>query len=873
MRCININRGWRFGRGLIDNNRRLTGELEERVVDLPHDYMIESDVYAEAPSGPASGYFNAGVAHYWRQLDIPAEWAGERIALRLDGAMMNATVEVNGAKAALHHYGYSPFEVDITRLVYPGEANTVVITVNPSMQPNSRWYSGAGLFRGVALVHMPKLHIAFGGLSGYAQKIEYAPRHEACSGAYQAPHGGRLRHEVSPLGPPLQGRREASPLGDGVAQTAFLKVSAEIGNEWAESRLAEVTFELIDDATGEAVHSAGTLTQVPPLGASTAYMTLTVDAPKLWSAEEPNLYRLSARVKDAGTYRTRIIPTDSPTVDEEDVLFGIRTVEADVKHGLRINGRTVKLKGGCLHHDNGVIGAVSLYDAEAWKVGKLKALGFNAIRTTHNPPSAALIEVCDRLGLYVFDEAFDAWGMGKQPGDYNQYFESDWQADLAAFVRRDRCHPSVILWSTGNEITERAGLNDGYLWATRLAEAVRALDPSRPVSNGICSFWNGLDDVLMADQLRKWRGEGSLQNADAGGPEDLQWERYTKAFANGLDVVGYNYLEDRYAQDHGLFPERVMLGSENYPVQVGVHWPMIERTPWVIGEFTWTAWDYIGEAGIGRATFYDPEDPAMKDGASPWIIGAPFPWRLANDADFDITGAVRPQGVYRRIVWGSAETAVFSYDPHDYGKVEVLSGWGFPGVWDSWTWRGQEGQGVDVLVFSGAEAVELLVNGESAGRVRAGEAQVHGMPKSFLFHTTYAPGTLEAVSYTGGREVSRAKLEMADAPVKVRLVPETVAMRGDGESLGYVRIELVDSKGRRVPDARVALKAGVTGAARLLGMGSGNPITDDNYARGECASHCGAALAVLRSGYQSGTARLKVTAEGVGEATLELPVV
>lgn len=839
MRCININRGWRFGQGLIDNNRRLTGELEERAVDLPHDYMIEGDVYPEAPSGSASGYYNAGVAHYWRQLDIPAEWAGERVALRLDGAMMNATVEVNGAKAALHHYGYSPFEADITRLVYPGGANTVVITVNPSMQPNSRWYSGAGLFRGVALVHTPKLHVAFGGLSGYTTKIEYAP---------------------------------PGPSGDGSPRTAFLKVSAEIENEWAEDRLAGVTFELVDDATGETVRSAGTLAQVPPLGASTAYMTLTVDAPKLWSAGEPRLYRLRARVKDAGTYKTRIIPAESPSVDEEEVLFGIRTVEADVRHGLRINGKTVKLKGGCLHHDNGVIGAVSLYDAEAWKVGKLKALGFNAIRTTHNPPSAALIEVCDRLGMYVFDEAFDAWGMGKQPGDYNQFFETDWQGDLAAFVRRDRCHPSVILWSTGNEITERAGLNDGYLRATRLAEAVRALDPSRPVSNGICSFWNGLDDVLMADQLRRWRGEGSLQNADAGGPENTMWERYTEAFANGLDVVGYNYMEDRYAQDHDLFPERVMLGSENYPVQVGMHWPMIERTPWVIGEFTWTAWDYIGEAGIGRATFYDPEDPAMKDGASPWIIGAPFPWRLANDADFDITGAVRPQGVYRRIVWGSEETALFSYDPRNYGKAEVLSGWGFPGVWDSWTWRGQEGRDVDVLVFSGAEEVELLVNGQSAGRKRAGEAQVHDMPMSFLFHTAYVPGTLEAVSYRNGQVVSRARLETAGAPAKVRLIPETGPMRGDGESLGYVRIELADSEGRRVPDARVTLKAEATGAARLLGLGSGNPITDDNYARGECVSYCGAALAVLRSGCQSGTATLKVMAEGIGEASLELPV-
>ena len=834
MGSISINRGWRFGLGQIDGNKRLGGGLDERVVDLPHDYMIGTEVFAEAPSGPASGYYNAGVAHYWRQLDIPAEWAGERVALRLDGAMMNATIEVNGAKAALHHYGYAPFEADITRLVYPGEANSVVITLNPSMQPNSRWYSGAGLFRGVALAHMPKLHVAFGGLSGYTRKIEYA--------------------------------------ADGSAETAYLKVAAELRNAYADNRLAEVTFALIDDATGGTVRTAKTLVQVPPMDGATAHMTLTVDAPELWSAEHPHLYRLAARVRDVGTYKTRIIPTDAPAVHEEQVLFGIRTVEADVKHGLRINGRTIKLKGGCLHHDNGVIGAVSLYDAEAWKLGRLKALGFNAIRTTHNPPSAALIEACDRLGMYVFDEAFDAWGMGKQPGDYNQYFEADWREDLAAFVRRDRCHPSVIIWSTGNEITERAGLNDGYVWAARLAEAVRALDPSRPVSNGICSFWNGLDDTLMAEQLRRWNGEGEAQNADMAGTADLQWERYTEAFANGLDVVGYNYLEDKYDQDHRLFPERVILGSENYPVQVGMHWPMIEGTPWVIGEFTWTAWDYIGEAGIGKATFYAPGDPNMKDGASPWLGGSPFPWRTANDSDFDITGAMRPQGAYRRIVWGSGETALFSYDPETHGKVEVLTPWGFPGVWDRWTWRGQENRPVEVLAFSQAEDVELRVNGEAVGRLRQGEARIHDMPMTFLFRTVYVPGRLEAVSYQDGREVSRAALETTGEPVSLRLAAEYGAMRADGQSLAYVRVLLQDADGSTVPDARVKLSARVSGAAQLMGFGSGNPVTDENYTSGEITSYRGMALAVLRAGYEAGVATLSVSAGDLGTATLELPV-
>ena len=836
MRNISINRGWRFGHGLADAYKRLRGEAEERIVDLPHDYMIEGDVYADAPSRQASGYYNAGVAHYVRELHIPAEWAGERIALRLDGAMMNATVEVNGAKAALHHYGYTPFEVDITRLVYPGEANSLVITLNPSMQPNSRWYCGAGLFRGVELAHMPRLHVAFGGVFAWTRKIEYA--------------------------------------ADGTPETAYLQASVQVRNEYASNRLADVELALVDDATGETVCRSGARTQAPPMGEATAYMTLTVDAPKLWCAESPNLYRLVARVKDAGTYKTRIVPVEAPSVDEDSVRFGIRTVEADVKHGLRVNGRVVKLKGGCLHHDNGVIGAVSLYDAEARKVKRLKEVGFNAIRTAHNPPSVALIEACDRLGMYVFDEAFDAWGMGKQPGDYNQFFESDWAGDLSAFVRRDRCHPSVILWSTGNEITERAGLDDGYTWATRLAEAIRALDPSRPVSNGICSFWNGLDDALMAAQLRKWAeaDAAKLQNADLGGRADMLWEEYTEAFANGLDVVGYNYLEDKYEQDHARFPERVILGSENYPVEVGRHWPMIERTPWVIGEFTWTAWDYIGEAGIGRATFYDPNDPAQKDGASPWLGGSPFPWRTANDADIDITGGIRPQGVYRRIVWGSRETGLFSYDPANFGKAEVLTPWGFPGVWDSWTWRGFEHRPVDVLVFSGAEEVALVLNGTCVGRLRAGEAAAHDMPGSFLFRTEYAPGTLEAVSYTGGVEVSRAKLETTGPAKALRLVPEGEALVANGESLAYVRVELVDDAGRVVPDAGVKLTAAVTGAATLQGFGSANPITDENYTAGAFTSYRGRALAVLRAGTEPGTARLRVEAEGLSAAEIALEV-
>ena len=823
-RTIPVNRDWLFDLGILQVNDRIRGNLGSRTVHLPHDYMIESDVFPEAPARAASGYYCAGVAHYSKELVIPAEWAGEQVFLRLDGAMMNATVEVNGSKAALQHYGYAPFEADITNLVYPGETNRIVITVNPSMQPNSRWYSGAGLFRGVSLTHTPKLRVAFGGLSAYTRKIEYAR--------------------------------------DGSAETAFVRASAEIRNEHAENRVAEVAFSLVREDSGETVLTRRTVVQVPPLSKGTAYTTLTVDRPLLWCAETPNLYRLLVRVTEKAVYTTRMIPCTQPSADTEEVLFGIRTIEADAKHGLRINGRTVKLRGGCLHHDNGVIGAVSLYDAEARKVKKLKGVGFNAIRTTHNPPSAALIEACDRLGMYVFDEAFDVWGMGKEPGDYNQFFETDWEKDLTAFVRRDRCHPSVILWSTGNEITERGGLNDGYGWAVRLAETIRRLDPSRPVSNGICSYWNGLDDQTQREQQRRWEA-----GMEAG--QDLLWEEYTEAFNNGLDVSGYNYMESRYEQDHEMYPERVILGSENFPKEIGVHWPMIEKTPWVIGEFTWTAWDYIGEAGIGKASFYEPGDPRI---GNPWGEPSPYPWRTANDADFDITGQIRPQGVYRRIVWGSGETAVFSYDPAHFGKAETLSNWGFPGVWPRWNWPGREGKPVQVAVFSAAEETELFVNGESRGRLKAGEASVQGMPLTFLFQTEYRPGTVEAVGYTGGREVSRSMIRTAGRPRAIRLTAETESLRADGASLCYVRAELTDESGLAVPDADVLLTARVSGPAELLGFGSGAPKTEENYTKGSFTAWQGSALAVLRAGCRAGEARLTVSAEGLGTAEIALPV-
>ena len=836
MREINIDRGWSFNLGLKSGFDLLRG-TGGRPVDLPHDYMIENEVTPTAPAARDSGFYSAAPAQYRKPLEIPADWEGDRIFLKFDGVMMNATVEVNGGRVALHHYGYSPFCVDITGYVYCGEANNVVVTIVPGTEPNCRWYPGAGILRSVTLVHTPALYIENDGIFAYTKQISYD---------------------------------EA-----GQAETATLACEVRVRNTTGLDQIAEVETALVDDATGETVLTRKARIQVDAGTAETAFISMTVEKPALWTAETPNLYRVEAKATDLGVFRTHFVEEETKTVDTAAVLFGIRTVTADVKNGLQINGKTVKLKGGCVHHDNGVIGAVSLYDAEVRRVLKMKEVGFNALRTTHNPPSAALIEACDRLGLYVFDEAFDAWGIAKRPGDYNQHFDTDWDGDLTAFVTRDRSHPSVIIWSTGNEIFERGGLNHGYTLATKLARRVKALDPSRPVSNGICSYWSGLDDKLMEEGFRKLlaQGPGALQNADTG-KADLSWEEYSEPFTNGLDIVGMNYMEDKYVRDHELFPERIILGSENYPKEIGKRWPMVESLPYVLGDFTWTAWDYIGEAGIGNAFYVTPDDPRI--GMGPFAFfneQNAFPWRLANDADIDLTGRILPQGCYRSVVYGSKATHVFSYDPAVHGLLEFLSPWGFPAVQKNWNWKGNEGKPVTLLIFSRAEEVEVLVNGKSLGRRKAGETPViEDMPCAFSFEAVYEPGEVVAKSFIGGEEVSSDVLSTTGEPASLFVSLDKESLKADGKGLIFASIEVTDAEGNLVPDAAVALKASVTGAGCLQGFGSANPITDENYSAGSFTSYRGGALAVVRAGFEPGTAVLTVENENLGKVTVEIPV-
>lgn len=817
MKAINLDEKWIFRRGFLDSVGMLEQDPGEEV-NLPHDGMIGTPVTPDAPAKSDSGYFVGGLTNYTKYVFIPKEWENDCVGLKFDGVMMNAAVDINGCKVGHQNYGYAPFYIDLTNFVTFGEENRITINTNTSMQPNSRWYTGSGLFRGVKLCHGPRVHIVPDGIFVYTKEV-----------------------------------------AEGYA---FLEAQVEVENATLENRLAEVTICIYEDGNEDILTKTKRVIQINPGKKEIARIALNLKEAKLWDAENPNLYQVKVLVRDLGIYRTHLEKSKVTTVDEGVTLFGIRTITADAVRGLRINGKEVKLKGGCVHHDNGLLGAVSLYEVEARKVKKLKEVGFNAIRTAHNPPSAVLIEACDRLGMYVFDEAFDAWGIGKRGGDYSQFFEPHWEKDLTAFVRRDRIHPSVIIWSIGNEIPERGGIGNGYTVATQLAETIHKLDGTRPVSNGICTLWSGLDDALATGRCQE-------QNA-AEEKASVMWENITEPFTNGLDIVGYNYMEDNYERDHEMFPERVMLGSENFAQVIGYRWPLVERLPYVIGDFTWTAWDYLGEAGIGKAAYVTKDDPLVQKGS--WSLmppsGSPFPWRTANDADFDITGHMLPQGAYRSVVWGSEKTYLYSMHPETFGKIEMMTMWGFPAVLPNWNYAGYEGAPIELVVYSNAEEVEVFVNGNTLGRKAV--CMERPMPNSVHFETVYMPGRVEAVSFRGGKEISRDVLITAGDVAEVRLIPEKLEMKADGHDLICVGIELLDKGGCLVPDASIPLKVEVDGCATLTGFGSANPITDEDYTEASTVSFRGRAMAIIRSGYESGSVNVKVWAEGMEPVTVVL---
>ena len=786
----NIDLGWEFVRGLPGRG----GDAVK--VDLPHDFLIEEPTVPDAPGGASMGYYGGSAGTYTKMLDIGPEYAGKRVLVEFDGVYMNAAVSLNGQVVARHNYGYTPFHADITDYIRPGRTNRLSVYVDDTCQPNSRWYSGAGIYRHVDLLTAESVHISPWGIYAHTSHI--------------------------------------------VNGTAFVMVETTVENTTAKDVCVNVVSSIIDD-TGAAAGETAAITCVPAGKSAVARALVAVPRAKLWDIDAPNLYTVRSRMSCGDM-------TDSC----EDV-FGVRTISVDTVNGFMLNGRSLKLKGGCIHHDNGLLGAESYYDSEYRKLKLQKDAGFNAMRTAHNPPSRDMLLAADRLGMLVLDEAFDCWRNSKTQGDYGRYFDADWEKDMEAFITRDRNHPSIFMWSTGNEIVERGGMSGGYNLAARLAQKVRALDPTRPVTNALCSLWSGLeDDVMqkMREELQK-SGGGYIENSNTPFIDNI-WAEYTEAFCAPLDVVGYNYLDKRYEMDGERYPGRVICGTESFGNDFDNVWAHTMAHPYVIGDFTWTSYDYIGEAGIGKSVFHAPDGDIPE---APSHVSE-YPWRLGNDADFDICGGEKPQLWFRRAVWGESDIHIAVQDPANFGKAEAISRWGFEDVKRSWTWPGCEGRDVKATVYACADEVELLVNGASAGRVATERFRA-------VFNVKYAPGTLEAVSYKNGCELSRDRLETAGAPAKLALIPERIAAPADGHSLAYVNIEVQDAQGRRVPTAEDVISVEIEGPAALAAFGGAAPVTEENYSLNIGKTFEGRAQAVLRMTTTPGKTIIKAACGGL----------
>ena len=511
--------------------------------------------------------------------------------------------------------------------------------------------------------------------------------------------------------------------------------------------------------------------------------------------------------------------------DVTEDTFGIRTIEVDVENGFRLNGRKMNLKGGCVHHDNGFLGACAYPKAEERKMKILKKAGYNTVRISHYPPSLALLKICDRLGMLLMDEAFDVWRMGKMPLDYHLYFEDWWERDIENMVRRDRNHPCVITYSIGNEITERDGSNQGAEWSAKLAAKVRQLDATRFVTSAVCGVFPEKEE----------EEEGS--NFDLNLLQDnTVWNEVTKEFCEPLDIVGYNYLKDLYEESHELFPERVMLGTETHSFTTYDFWQKVEKLPYVIGDCIWAAVDYLGEVGVGKVYW----ESAKGD----FSFMTPYPWRTSWQSDIDLTGEQRPQSVYREIMWeNTGKSGIYTTHPKHFGENFRGTDWHWYDVNDCWyfedCWLGKP---VKVDIYGAIEKLMATMD------------------------ISYAPGVLDGIVYKEGKEISRCRLVTPGKAAKLELCPEDTVIQADGKDLAYVRVILTDENGNRLTHEKREIHVNVTGAGTFLAVGSGNPCTEDQITAKECHLYRGTAIVILKS-KEAGETTITVNADGVEAGT------
>ena len=763
--------------------------------------MLSEPRTALAEGGLNVSWFEGRDYVYTKKWDVTQEQLARHNVLEFEGVYRKAEVFVNGKKAAFRPYGYTNFYVELDGLLHAGE-NTVEVIARNADQPNSRWYSGAGIYRPVKLWSSPKTYIPLNGVK--IRTVSTSP--------------------------------------------AVIEVTVKT------SVPGDAQVEILDE--GRPVASAS----------GSGSFQLEIPNGKLWSAEHPNLY--TARV------------TFGEDVDEE--TFGIRSLTWG-NDGMKLNGERIILRGACIHHDNGLLGAACHPDAVERRLRILKENGYNAIRSAHNPCSKAALEICDRMGMLVMDEYIDHWYIHKTKYDYVEFFDQFWKQDMTDMVDKDYNHPCVILYSTGNEVAETAQPR-GIALAKEMTELLHSLDSSRPVTCGINIFFNFLNSIgfgqysdekaekeaakaakaKAAGKKAKEKSTGSKFFNDMAGIMGADFMKLgatlhgsdvttRKAFAN-MDIAGYNYGEKRYKKDLKKYPDRLILGSETFCSDAYKFWELAKDNPRLIGDFVWSGFDYLGEVMVGSWEFAE----YAKN------FEAGLGWMSAGSGRIDLTGKPLGEALYTRVAFEQAQGPFLAVRPlcHD-SKRHSPSAWKMTNAMPSWSWQGCEGKKAHVEVYARAAQVELLLNGKSVGK--------QSMKNNclFTFHVPYENGTLEAVAYdASGKEMGRCALKTAEAETVLQAVPEETQVKPG--HLCFIRLQYADAQGIVKPAERGLLDVTVEGG-KLMGLGSACPFYELDYRGSKADTYYGEALAIVEAG-DEGTMTLTAT-DGKLTASTSVPIV
>lgn len=780
--------------------RHLGDTAPGKTVTLPHDAMLAEPRTALSAGGTNTGWYEGYDYEYRRTLTVPGNELADTHILEFEGVYHNAEVWLNGQKAAFRPYGYTNFYVDCAPYLHAGENELRVIARNAD-QPNSRWYSGAGIYRPVQLWTARSAHIALNGVK--IRTLSLDPAVVEVRVKTTAP--GTVRLTVDDL-PAMQ-----------------------------------------QESDGEAV------------------FTLTLDNARLWTPETPNLYTCRVSFAD----------------DEVTETFGVRKVEWGTD-GFLLNGKRYIIQGACIHHDNGLLGAVCDPDAVARKVRLLKENGYNAIRSAHNPCSKALLTECDRQGMLVMDEYIDHWYIHKTEHDYVDYFNEWWRQDLTDMVEKDYNHPCVVLYSTGNEVSETAQKR-GIALTKEMTDFLHGLDDSRPVTCGVNIFFNFLSSIgfgVYSDEKAKkeaeraekvkQRGEKAAKKKAVGSQffnnlAGLLGDEFMKrgatlhgcdvktrdAFAN-MDIAGYNYGIYRYKHDLKKYPQRLILGSETFCNDAYKFRELAKQEPRLVGDFVWAGMDYLGEVMVGSWEYADYAETF--DGGPGWVS--------SGSGRIDLTGKPLGEALYTRVALEVDNGPYIAVCPVNHtGDRHSPSAWKMTNAMPSWSWTGCEGRKANVEVYARAARVELVLNGHTVG------SKTLKNDCLARFSIPYESGTLEAVSYDAAdHEMGRCKLQSAGGTTRLTLDAEEPTVKPG--HLCYIRLRYTDEKGVTKPLTRGNIQVQVRGGT-LVGLGSACPFNKHSYLDNETDTYYGEALAIVRMG--DGDAMTIAASDGEYSAELTVP--